>query len=174
MSPRTNCSRPFTTSCAFGLLLTSTANAAAIRFKLRIWSTRHTSSSSIKKNIQWQNRAHFFAIAAQAMRRILVDYARGRQTVKRGGGQPKASLDEAILISDERVDELVALDEALTRLAVFDELQRKSLSYAILAGLPSRRPPKFWGLHLQRSSGSGIWPERGYITNSVDTRQILM
>src|ERR1043166_5158352 len=55
-----------------------------------------------QKNVRWQNRAHFFGIAAQMMRRILVDYARSRDYAKRGGGAAKISLDEALIVSDER------------------------------------------------------------------------
>jgi RNA polymerase sigma factor (TIGR02999 family) len=99
-----------------------------------------------QKNIQWQNRAHFFAVVAQAMRRILVDYARGRQTAKRGGGQSNASLDEAILIPDERVDEIVALDEALTRLAVFDERQNKIVELRYFSGLTIEETAEVLGI----------------------------
>ncbi len=67
------------------------------------------------KEMVWQNRAHFFAVAAQAMRRILVDHARTRDAAKRGGGVPKASLEEAAL-AEEQAAELVALDDALSDL----------------------------------------------------------
>jgi RNA polymerase sigma factor (TIGR02999 family) len=73
----------------------------------------------------WQNRSHFFAVAAQMMRRILVDYARSRRYAKRGGGAEQVELDEAMLVSSERAAEVVALDEALVRLAELDP--RKSL-----------------------------------------------
>jgi RNA polymerase sigma factor (TIGR02999 family) len=68
--------------------------------------------------IQWQNRGHFLAVAAQAMRRILIDYAVARRREKRGGGQVLLSLDDgdALAIASERADELVSLDEALARL----------------------------------------------------------
>src|SRR5438067_9185136 len=68
--------------------------------------------------IQWQNRAHFLAVAAQAMRRILIDYAVARRREKRGGGQVPLSLDDnrALAIVHQRADELVDLDEALARL----------------------------------------------------------
>jgi RNA polymerase sigma factor (TIGR02999 family) len=68
----------------------------------------------------WQSRAHFFGVAAQAMRSILVDYARSRQSEKRGGGAQQVSLDEALTVSEERASELVALDEALKELARVD------------------------------------------------------
>jgi RNA polymerase sigma factor (TIGR02999 family) len=69
------------------------------------------------EEIQWQDRAHFFAIAAQAMRRILVDHARRRGGQRRGGDAHKVALDEALVVSSERAAEVVALDDALARLA---------------------------------------------------------
>src|SRR3954468_23142653 len=73
-----------------------------------------------QKNVRWQNRAHFFGVAAQMMRRILVDYARSRNVAKRGGGAHEVCLDEAVLVSDERSAEVVSVHEALQRLAEFD------------------------------------------------------
>ena len=67
---------------------------------------------------QWENRGHFFGVAAKAMRQILVDYARASCAVKRGGEQRALSLDDALVVSDERMPEVVALDDALTALAV--------------------------------------------------------
>jgi RNA polymerase sigma factor (TIGR02999 family) len=78
-----------------------------------------------QKQFQWQNRSHFFAVAAQLMRRILVDYARARNNAKRGGGTVKVTLEEAAEISEDRSEEMVALDDALTEMASFDH--RKSL-----------------------------------------------
>ena len=75
-------------------------------------------------NVHWKNRAHFFAIAAQIMRRILVDYARSRRYAKRGGGARQVSLNEALIVSEGRSAEVVALDDALKGLAAID--QRKS------------------------------------------------
>jgi RNA polymerase sigma factor (TIGR02999 family) len=69
------------------------------------------------EEIQWQDRAHFFAIAAQAMRRILVDHARRRGNQKRGGDAHKVALDEALIVSADRAADVVALDDALARLA---------------------------------------------------------
>ena len=69
------------------------------------------------KQMQWQNRAHFFAMSARVMRRILVDFARARRNAKRGGGAPKVTLDEALLPPEETGHDLVALDEALQALA---------------------------------------------------------
>lgn len=74
-----------------------------------------------QRRVQWQNRAHFFGIAAQMMRRILVDHARHQHRDKRGGPAQKLSLDEAIAVAEPEVDvDLLALDEALTALARID------------------------------------------------------
>lgn len=73
-----------------------------------------------QKEARWQNRTHFFAVAARAMRQILVDYARARHAAKRGGEAAVVSLDEAAAPSDERAAELLALDDALESLAAID------------------------------------------------------
>jgi RNA polymerase sigma factor (TIGR02999 family) len=88
-----------------------------------------------QKQVQWQNRAHFFAVAAQMMRRILVDYARARRFAKRGGGAQQVSLDEALVVSDERAADVVALDEALNALAEFDERKSKMVELRFFGGL---------------------------------------
>jgi len=87
--------------------------------------------------IQWQNRAHFLAVAAQAMRRILIDYAVARRRQKRGGGQPLESLDQgdALAIAHERGDELVELDEALERLMAMDERQARIVECRFYGGM---------------------------------------
>jgi RNA polymerase sigma factor (TIGR02999 family) len=87
-----------------------------------------------QKEVQWQNRAHFFAIAAEAMRRFLVDYARKRSAAKRGGGQAKVALDDATLMAAERPEELVALDEALTTLGELDQRQHQIVEQRFFAG----------------------------------------
>jgi RNA polymerase sigma factor (TIGR02999 family) len=86
-------------------------------------------------SVRWQNRAHFFGVAAQMMRRILVDHAKGHRREKRGGGARKVSLDEAIELSDERANGLVALDEALTALAKFDERKSRVVELRYFGGL---------------------------------------
>jgi RNA polymerase sigma factor (TIGR02999 family) len=89
-----------------------------------------------QRGVNWQNRAHFFGIAAQAMRRILVDYARGKHRAKRGGIGEDLPLEEAALVvSEERSVDLVALDEALTRLAKFDEQQARIVELRYFSGL---------------------------------------
>jgi RNA polymerase sigma-70 factor, ECF subfamily len=84
---------------------------------------------------QWENRAHFFGVAAQAMRHILVDYARARQTAKRGGEARAVSLEEAAYVSDERAAELVALDEALAQLTQLAPRQSRVVELRYFGGL---------------------------------------
>jgi len=89
-----------------------------------------------QREVNWQNRTHFFGIAAQMMRRILVDYARQRHRAKRGGIAEDLPLEEAALVvSEERSVDLVALDEALTRLAEFDERQARIVELRYFSGL---------------------------------------
>lgn len=88
-----------------------------------------------QKNVRWQNRAHFFGIAAQLMRRILVDHARSRQTSKRGGGVHPVSFDDALYVSDERSAEVVAVHEALEQLAQFDQRKGQIVELRFFGGL---------------------------------------
>ena len=88
-----------------------------------------------QRSMRWQNRAHFFAIAARLMRRILIDYARRRNYAKRGGGAPRVSLDDVAVFSDERAAELVALDEALEALAAIDPRQSRVVELRFFGGL---------------------------------------
>ncbi|MBI1760326.1 MAG: sigma-70 family RNA polymerase sigma factor [Acidobacteria bacterium] len=84
--------------------------------------------------VQWQNRAHFFAVSAQLMRRVLVDFARARQYQKRGGGAQQVSLEEALVVSNERGAELIALDDALQTLAAADERASKVVELRFFGG----------------------------------------
>ncbi len=88
-----------------------------------------------QRNTRWQNRAHFFGIAAQIMRRILMNYARDRQRMKRGGGAIQVSLSETDVVSVTKVSELLALDEALDRLAAIDERKAKVVEFRYFGGL---------------------------------------
>jgi RNA polymerase sigma factor (TIGR02999 family) len=85
--------------------------------------------------VRWQNRAHFFAIAAQTMRRILIDHARRRRYDKRGGGARPLPLDEAAHVTDERAAELVALDDALKLLQEVDERKARVVELRYFGGL---------------------------------------
>ena len=88
-----------------------------------------------QRNVHWQNRSHFFGIAAQMMRRILVDYARSRNFAKRGGGAVKLSLEEGLIASDERSKEVVAVHEALEELAKIDPRQAQIVELKFFGGL---------------------------------------
>jgi len=88
-----------------------------------------------QKRAQWQNRAHFFAIAAQIMRRILLDYAKKRNRAKRGGQMQQVSISDWLAISNEKSEELIALDEALVRLAAVDPLMSKITELRYFGGL---------------------------------------
>jgi RNA polymerase sigma factor (TIGR02999 family) len=87
------------------------------------------------RQVNWQNRAHFFAISAQLMRRILVDYARARGYQKRGGGIPKVTLDEALMGLEEKGRDLVDLDDALKTLAGVDPRKSKVIELRFFGGL---------------------------------------
>jgi RNA polymerase sigma factor (TIGR02999 family) len=85
--------------------------------------------------VQWQNRAHFFAISARLMRQILVDYTRAQKYAKRGGGAPPVSLDDAATFMVERAPDLVALDDALNALAAVDERKSRVIEMRFFGGL---------------------------------------
>lgn len=88
-----------------------------------------------QQSVEWQDRAHFFAMAAQVMRHILIDHARRHLYKKRGGGAQHVSLGEVVIASQERATELVALDEALTSLAKIDERKSKIVELRFFGGL---------------------------------------
>jgi RNA polymerase sigma factor (TIGR02999 family) len=87
------------------------------------------------KGMRWQNRAHFYAVAAQAMRRILVDRARHHLAARHGGDLKRVDLDQAALLSDQRPREVVALDDALTVLAALDARQAQVVELRYFIGL---------------------------------------
>jgi len=88
-----------------------------------------------QKNVHWQNRAHFFGIAAQLMRRILVDHARSKKRAKRGGSDIRVSFNEANALAPVQDLDIVALDEALARLAEVDEQQSRIVELRFFSGL---------------------------------------
>ncbi|HZO57676.1 MAG TPA: sigma-70 family RNA polymerase sigma factor [Bryobacteraceae bacterium] len=88
-----------------------------------------------QKNVVWQNRAHFFGIAAQMIRRILVDHARAHKAEKRGGGAGVLSLDEAIGVPERRDVEILSLNDALTRLTELDPQQGRIVELRFFTGL---------------------------------------
>ena len=88
-----------------------------------------------QRDVHWQSRAHFFGIAAQMMRRILVDYARKRRFAKRGGNQLQVSLNEELVAANQRSADVVLLDDALTQLAEIDERKSKVVELKFFGGL---------------------------------------
>jgi RNA polymerase sigma factor (TIGR02999 family) len=103
----------------------------------------------------WNSRRHFFAAAATAMRRILVERARARRSLKRGGGRERLDLDAMTVASTERPDELIALDEALTRLATVEPQAAELVHLRYFAGQNMSDSAKLLGLSLR--SAHRLW-----------------
>jgi RNA polymerase sigma-70 factor, ECF subfamily len=99
-----------------------------------------------QRTIDWQGRAHFFGIAAQMMRRILIDHARGHLRDKRGGGIIPVPLDEALVFSPEQSSELIKLDESLERLAKFDPRQSRIVELRFFGGLTVEQTADMLGI----------------------------
>ena len=96
--------------------------------------------------IDWQGRAHFFAVAAQLMRRILVDYARAHRADKRGGAEEKLSLEEALVLTDAKREELLALDGALVKLAARDPRLAQVVEMRFFGGLSTEETAAVLGV----------------------------
>ena len=117
-----------------------------------------------KSRPQWQNRGHFFAAAAQLMRRIIVDHARARNAAKRGGGVIRIGLHEAAAVTETtRADELLALDEALEKLALFDQRKADVVEMRYFGGLGlaeiagrARDPREHGGAGLDGGAGLAL------------------
>jgi RNA polymerase sigma factor (TIGR02999 family) len=88
-----------------------------------------------QREVQWKSRAHFYGIAGQLMRRILLDFARKRLSSKRGGAGRKVTLDEGLVISEDRLDDVLLVDAALNRLSALDERQGRIVELRFFAGL---------------------------------------
>jgi RNA polymerase sigma-70 factor (ECF subfamily) len=88
-----------------------------------------------QRSAKWQNRAQFFGVASQVMRRILVDYARGQQRIRRGGKQQKVSFDDVLLVSPERTAEVLSVHESLSRLEKLDARQARIVELRYFGGL---------------------------------------
>jgi len=97
--------------------------------------------------VHWQNRAHFFAIAAQMMRRILVDHARARRVEKRGGDARRVALDDALVVADAKAAELVALDDALKALAEIDPRRAEVVELRYFGGLSNEEVAEVLKVH---------------------------
>jgi len=87
------------------------------------------------KTVEWRDRAHFLAVSARVMRRILVDHARSRRTQKRGGHAAKVTFDEALVVTNEPSQDFIALDDALEALAKFDERKSRVIELRFFGGL---------------------------------------
>jgi len=100
-----------------------------------------------QRNVHWQNRAHFFGVAAQAMRRILVDHARSHQSAKRGSGGLKLSIDEGLEVSEEQpAADMVALDDALNALAEIDPQKSRIVELRFFGGLSIEETAEVLGI----------------------------
>jgi RNA polymerase sigma factor (TIGR02999 family) len=99
------------------------------------------------ERIQWQTRAHFFAIAAQVMRRILVEHARARQRDKRGGGAIRVTLEGVATVSSRPSLDWIALDEAMTRLAAFDPRKSRVFEMRYFGGLSNEEVARVLEIH---------------------------
>jgi RNA polymerase sigma factor (TIGR02999 family) len=100
-----------------------------------------------QKKTHWQNRAQFFGICAEMMRRILVDYARQQQYQKRGGGAQRVTLDETAQVAEGKTTDLVALDEALKSLAQFDPRKARVVELRFFGGLSVEETAEVMGIH---------------------------
>jgi RNA polymerase sigma factor (TIGR02999 family) len=98
-------------------------------------------------NVDWHDRAHFFAVAARTMRQILVDHARAKSAQKRGGRARAVTLDEQ-LVASERPEELLALDDALTALAAVDERKAKAIELRYFAGMEHKEIAAVMNVHV--------------------------
>lgn len=101
----------------------------------------------VEQETPWQNRSHFFAMAANLMRRILVDYARQHKAEKRGGEAEKISLEDAFIFVKEKPAQIIALDEALEELAKIDERRSKVVELKFFGGLNNQEIADVLGVH---------------------------
>jgi RNA polymerase sigma factor (TIGR02999 family) len=99
-----------------------------------------------QRDVEWRDRAHFLGVAAQLMRMILVDHARARRAAKRAGGAERVPLDETVLVGGERDVDLLALDEALARLAAFDAGLCRVVELRYFGGLTTREAAEVLGI----------------------------
>ena len=127
-----------------------------------------------QKKVHWQNRAHFFGIAAQLMRRILIDHARRHRFAKRGGGARHVTLDEGALVAEARALELLALDHALERLAVLDARKGRIVELRFFGGLSLEETAEVMGISsptVQREwRAAKAWLHRMLTANEHDER----
>ncbi len=101
-----------------------------------------------QKHVQWQNRAHFLGIAAQLMRRILIDHARSHHYAKRGGGALRVSLDESAAVTEAKAAELMAVDEAVQKLAALDARKGRIVELRFYGGLTEEETAEVLGVSI--------------------------
>ena len=106
-----------------------------------------------QSRVYWQGRTHFFAVGAQVMRRILVDHARGKGRVKRGGGRIRIQLDEGLALSPQRDEDILAVDEALAKLAKVDPRQAAIVELRFFGGLSVAEVAEVLGLSKRTIEG---------------------
>jgi len=122
----------------------------------------------VNQKVHWQNRTHFFAIAAQLMRRVLVDHARSRGYQKRGGDPRKVTLGEAMFMARDRSAELVALDDALKELARFDDRKARVVELRFFGGLSVEETAEVLGVSVNTVKRD--WTTaRAWLYNAVTT-----
>jgi len=117
------------------------------------WSTRELVHEAYVRlahleSLQWQNRAHFYAVAARLMKRLLIDHARERTRRKRGGGLKPVPLDSAPLLTDAQAEQLVALDEALGQLEALGERCRSVVEHRVFAGMTHAESAEVLGVSI--------------------------
>lgn len=124
------------------------------------------------KNMRWQNRAHFVAVAAQAMRRILVDHARARGYDKRGGGAQKMALDEEAIVAKAKSAELIALDDALADLAAVDPRKDRIVELRYFGGLSVEETAEVLGVSpvtvMREWRAAKLWLRRALSKRGTD------
>ena len=108
-----------------------------------------------QQDVDWQNRAHFFGVAAQAIRRILVDYARQHDRIKRGGGKQRVQLNDDAVTTKSRDLDLLALDEALNKLAAFDPRASQVVELRYFGGLNREEVAEY--LHVSPRTVADDW-----------------
>jgi RNA polymerase sigma factor (TIGR02999 family) len=124
------------------------------------------------RRVDWQNRAHFFGIAAQMMRQILIDHARSHARAKRGGALRHVSFEETAVVSDERAAELIALDDALKDLAAFDPGKTRIVELRFFGGLTNEEVGEVMGMSLRTVERewrkTKAWLRRAMTTRECD------
>lgn len=128
-----------------------------------------------QREIKWQNRAQFFGVASQAMRRILVDYARGQQRLRRGGKQKKVALDETVLVSSDRTAEVLAVNESLGKLEKLDHRQARMVELRYFGGLAIEEIAEVVGVSTKtvtrelKVAKAWLYGELGQSTNATSS-----